>query len=190
LKISLVRTLAVGLLLTLPLAIAQKKPAPHLNIKEVAALPDDVKSPEAIVHADYECISGGVGVARQWARDLSLYGPNARSFSPSRNAKTGKLSVWSPTEQEYADAVDASFVKEGFTEREVAHKTYRYGNVATVVSSYEGTLASTGKLYARGVNIYTVYFAEDRWWISSVSWDDENPINPIPAELAAIHLKS
>ena len=48
-------------------------------------------------------------------------------------------------------------------------------------------LASTGKLYSRGVNIYTLYFADDRWWISSVSWDDEHPINPIPPELAATH---
>lgn len=186
-KILIVRALIGGALLTLPLAIAQKKPATHLDIKAVAALPEDVKSPEAIVHADYECISGGIGVPRQWARDLSLYDPNGRSFSPHSDSKTGKLAVWSATEQEYADAADASFVRDGFTEREVAHKIYRYGNVATVVSSYEGTLASTGKLYSRGVNIYTLYFADDRWWISSVSWDDEHPINPIPPELAATH---
>jgi hypothetical protein len=184
LKNSLACALAAGILLTIPLAIAQKKPTTHLDIKPVAALPEDVKSPESIVHADYECISGGIGVARQWARDFSLYGPNARSFSPHRDKKTGKLTVWSPTEPEYADATDAEFVRTGFSEHEVAHKTYRYGNVATVVSSYEGKLASTGKLASRGVNIYTVYFADDRWWISSVSWDDENPINEIPAELA------
>ena len=186
-KTLLIRALVVGALVTIPLAMAQTKSKAHIEVKPVAALPEDVKSPEAIVHADYECISGGIGVPRQWARDLSLYDPNGRSFSPHRDSKTGKLTVWSATEMEYAEAADASFVRDGFTEREVAHKIYRYGNVATVVSSYEGTLASTGKLYSRGVNIYTLYFAADRWWISSVSWDDEHPINAIPAELAAAH---
>jgi hypothetical protein len=52
-----------------------------------------------------------------------------------------------------------------------------------VLSSYEGTLASTGKLYGRGVNIYQVYFAANRWWISSITWDGENDINPIPPDL-------
>ncbi len=139
-KISIARVLVGGALLTLPLAVAQKKPTPHVDVKTIAALPEDVKSPEAIVQADYECISGGIGVPRQWARDLSLYDPNGRSFSPHRDSKTGKLSVWSPTEQEYADAADADFVRDGFTEHEVAHKIYRYGNVATVVSNYEGKL--------------------------------------------------
>ncbi len=71
----------------------------------------------------------------------------------------------------------------GFSESEVAHKIYQYGNVATVFSSYEAKMASTGKLVSRGVNIYQLYFAGGRWWISSVSWDDEKPINPIPPEL-------
>ena len=155
----------------------------HVKIETIPPRPDDVKSPEAIVRADYECISGGIGVARQWARDFSLYDTNARSFVPYKAEKTAALAIWSPTQQEYADQTDAHLVRDGFSEHEVAHKIYQYGNVATVLSSYEGTMASTGKLYARGVNIYQLYFAESRWWISSVAWDDENPINSIPSEL-------
>jgi hypothetical protein len=55
---------------------------------------------------------------------------------------------------EYVDEADAHLVSEGFIEREVAHRIYRFGNVATVMSSYEGRLTSTGKPYSRGVNIY------------------------------------
>ena len=73
------------------------------------------------------------------------------------------------TEQEYADEADEHFVRTGFTERELAHKIYRFGNVATVFSSYEGKETSTGKLLSRGVNIYQLYFDGKRWWISSVS---------------------
>jgi len=65
----------------------------------------------------------------------------------------------------------------------VAHKIHRFGNVATVFSSYEGKFTSTGKLYTRGVNIYQLYYDGKRWWISSVTWDAENYVNPIPPEL-------
>jgi hypothetical protein len=171
------------LVLSLPTAIVQDKPKAHIEVTAIAARPEDVRSLEAIVRADYECISGGVGVARQWARDFSLYDPFARSFVPSKDGKTGALVIWHPTQQEYADETDAQLVRDGFSEHEVAHKIYQYGNVATIFSSYEVSLASTGKLYSRGVNIYQLYHTGNRWWISSVSWDAENNINPIPPEL-------
>ncbi len=164
-------------------AVAQSSPPRHVAVPLVAPRPEDVSSIEAIVHTDYECISGGVGVARQWARDFSLYDPYARSFTPYKDSKSGTLKIWNPTQQEYADATDAHLVADGFSEHELAHKIVRYGNVATVFSSYEGKLASTGKQYARGVNIYQLYFDGKRWWISSVSWDGEREIGDIPAEL-------
>ena len=68
-------------------------------------------------------------------------------------------------------------------EHELAHKIFRFGNVATVFSSYEFKLCSDGEVKGRGVNIYQVYYAGGRWWISSVSWDAENLMNQIPGEL-------
>jgi hypothetical protein len=182
-EISAFRIILCSLVLLLPDAIAQNKPKGHIEVAVVAARPEDVNSVEAIVKADYACVSGGVGVPRQWARDFSLYDPYARSFVQTKDEKTGALVIWHPTQQEYADEADAQLVRDGFSEHEVAHKIYRYGNVATVFSSYEGTLASTGKLYSRGVNIYQLYYVGNRWWISSISWDAEKNINSIPPEL-------
>ena len=177
------RIILCALVLFLPPAVEQDKPKPHIEVAVIAARPEDVSSIEAIVKTDYECVSGGIGVARQWARDFSLYDPFARSFVPSKDEKTGALVIWHPTQQEYANESDAYLVKVGFTERELAHKIYRFGNVATVFSSYEGKEQSTGKVFSRGVNIYQVYYAGNRWWISSISWDAEKNINAIPSEL-------
>ena len=177
------RIVLCALVLSVPHALAQDKPKQRGEAAVIAARPEDVSSIEAIVKADYECVSGGIGVARQWARDFSLYDPFARSFVPSKDEKTGAPVIWHPTQQEYADESDAQLVRDGFSEHEVAHKIYKYGNVATVFSSYEVSVARTGKLYSRGVNIYQLYYAANRWWISSVSWDAENNINPIPPEL-------
>jgi hypothetical protein len=174
---------AVGLLAVALGAWAQTKAEQHVKVPVIAAKPEDVSSIEAIVRADYECISGGVGAPRQWARDLTLYDAHARFFVTEKDEKTGGLKVWSPTWQEYTDQMDAKIVKGGFVERELAHKIYRYGNVATVFSSYEGKITATGEVFGRGVNIYQVYYAGGRWWISSISWDEERAINEIPPEL-------
>jgi hypothetical protein len=171
-----------GLLAAPPALRAQEQAAKHLDIPTVAARPEDVASPDALVKADLASISGEVGVPRQWARDLSLYDEHAYFVSAEVDPKTGKIVLEKATPREYAERNDAGLVSTGFMEHEIAHKTYRYGNVATVVSSYETHVMKTGSV-ARGVNIYQTYFDGKRWWILSIVWDSERPGNPIPADL-------
>jgi hypothetical protein len=155
----------------------------HLTVQKVEPRPEDVGSIEGIVKASYETISGGVGVPRQWGRDRTLYDPNVRFVSVELDPKTNKIVATESTHQEFVDETDAFLVKEGFTERELGRKILRYGNVATVLSSYEGEYASTGKVVTRGVNIFQLYYDGKRWWVLSMVWDQERPDNPIPAEL-------
>ncbi|HKN73957.1 MAG TPA: hypothetical protein VJW94_02170 [Candidatus Acidoferrum sp.] len=164
----------------LGVALAQKKV--HVDRPIIGARTEDVSTIEGIVTASYETISGGVGVPRQWGRDRTLFDPNSRSVAVGVNAKTGAVTTRGTTEQEFADEADASLVKDGFTERELKHVIKRFGNVATVLSSYEGSVAS-GKVITRGVNIFQLYFDGKRWWILSMVWDEERPDNPLPAEL-------
>jgi hypothetical protein len=161
-------------------AAAQNKP--HVERPVVAVRTEDVSTIEGIVKASYETISGGVGVARDWGRDRTLFDPDSRSVAVAVDAKTGAVTAKPVTEQEFADKSDAWLVKNGFTERELAHVIKRYGNVATVLSSYEGKTAA-GKMITRGVNIFQLYFDGKRWWILSMVWDEERPGNPIPPEL-------
>ena len=64
-EISAYRTILCSLLLLLPHAMVQDNPKPDIKIAALAARAEDVSSIEAIVKADYECISGGIGVARR-----------------------------------------------------------------------------------------------------------------------------
>jgi len=158
---------------------AQRKA--HVERPIIPARLEDVSTIEGIVTASYEVISGGPGVPRQWGRDRTLFDPNSRSVAIHVDTKTGSVKAESMTEQEFADRSDASVVKDGFTEREMKHVIKRFGNVATVLSSYEGSIG--GKVTERGVNIFQLYFDGKRWWILSMVWDEERPDNPIPAEL-------
>lgn len=164
------------------LGVVKAQKQVHVDRPIVEVRTDDVSTIEGIVTASYETISGGVGVPRQWGRDRTLFDPNSRSVAVGVNAKTGAVTTRGSTEQEFADESDASLVKDGFTERELKHIIKRFGNVATVLSSYEGTVAS-GKVITRGVNIFQLYFDGKRWWILSMVWDEERPDNPIPKEL-------
>ncbi|MGA8145188.1 MAG: hypothetical protein WB987_14980 [Candidatus Acidiferrales bacterium] len=168
-------------------ALAQATPPQekkqHVEVKEVAPRPEDVSSIEGIVAASYETISGGVGMARQWGRDRTLYDPHVRFVAIELDPKSGAVMVKSTSHQEFVDETDAFLGKEGFTERELGHTIHRFGNVATVLSSYEGKNASTGKVVTRGVNIFQLYFDGKRWWVLSMVWDQERAGNPIPPEL-------
>jgi hypothetical protein len=156
----------------------------HVEVPTIAAWPEDVSSIEGIVKASYETISGGVGVARQWGRDRTLFAPSVRYISLSKN-KAGEAQARTSDYQEYLDESDDFLVKQGFTEVELGHEIKRFGNVATVLSSYEGKAQSTGKVLTRGVNIFSLYFDGKRWWIQTMLWDEEGPENPIPANLVS-----
>jgi hypothetical protein len=163
-------------------AIPQTKQTAHVSVQTIPPRTEDVSSIDNIVQASYETISGGVGVPRQWGRDRSLYDLNVRFVYTSVNPETKAITTHSESHQDFVDGSDAFLVKEGFEERELKHVTKRFGNVATVLSSYEGKVAS-GKVITRGVNIFQLYFDGKRWWILSMVWDQERPDNMLPAEL-------
>ncbi len=156
----------------------------HVAVPAIAPRNEDISTIEGIVKASYETISGGVGVPRQWGRDRTLFAPSVRYVSLSKN-KAGDVRAKSSDYQEYLNESDGFLVKEGFTEVELGREIKRFGNVATVLSSYEGRVQSTGKVVTRGVNIFSLYFDGKRWWIQTMLWDEERESNPIPTELLA-----
>lgn len=78
-------------------------------------------------------------------------------------------------------AVAAVYRERGFWEREVWHRTERFGNVTHVFSAYESRLGSPDSApVGRGINSVQLARSQGRWWIASIAWDVETPANPIP----------
>lgn len=176
-------TLWITMILAGAKMMAQKKNEEHVKVPAIAAHGEDVGTIEGIVKASYETISGPAGAPRQWGRDRTLFAANVRFVSLRSDPKTGKVTVQDLNYQEYLDESDSFLVKQGFTEVELGHVIKQYGNVATVMSSYEGGVQTTGKVITRGVNIFSLYHDGRRWWIQTMMWDQERPGNPIPPEL-------
>ena len=155
----------------------------QVPVPQAEPRPEDVSTIEGILKASYETISGGVGVPRQWGRDRTLFAPSVRYISILKDKTGGIVKARTYDYQEYLNESDDFLVRQGFTEVELGRKIERFGNVATVLSSYEGKVQSTGKVVTRGVNIFSLYFDGKRWWIQTMLWDEETQQNPIPAEL-------
>lgn len=150
-----------------------------VEIAKIDANPADVSTIDGIVKAFYETISGPKGQPRQWSRDRTLYMPDVRFVGMSEQG--GKIRVGIMNHSQYVNGTNENFVTNGFIEREIDRVTRRFGNIAHVFSTYEYTNDDkTDK--GRGVNSIELYWDGTRWWISSASWDDERPNNPIPKE--------
>jgi len=150
-----------------------------VQIPQIPADPKDVASIDGIVKAFYETISGGKGVPRQWARDKTLYMRDIRFIG--MDEQDGKIRAGILGHQQYVNATNESFVTGGFFEHEINRVTRRFGNIAHVFSTYEFS-AGDGKEKGRGINSIELFWDGTRWWISSASWDEERPNNPIPKE--------
>ncbi len=150
-----------------------------VEVPKIAADPKDVSTLDGIVKAFYATITAPKGVPRQWSRDRTLYMPDVRFVG--MNERDGKISAGIMSHQQYVNATNESFVKDGFDEREINRVVRRFGNIAQVFSTYEYTNdAKTEK--GRGINSIELYWDGTRWWISSASWDEEGTNKPIPNE--------
>ena len=128
------------------------------------------------VNDAYASISGPIGQKRDFAHMRSLFAPNAllRVIEP-KGLRGGTL-------EDYIRDAGPFLEKDGFTERELAHRVEVYGNLAQVWSAYEGKTAA-GSWNTRGINSIQLVKMNGRWLIASILWQQETPQLPLPADL-------
>jgi len=142
--------------------------------------PEDVKSPDAIIRAMYEIISGPAG-KRNWQRLRSLYLPGARLIpTGERIHKKGELQVL--TLDEWIEDVKDFFTDKDFYESEIVRHTDHFGSILQAFSTYVAKNDPEGPIIARGINSIQLLHHENRWWIVTVMWENESKDNPVPEE--------
>ncbi|MDX1419937.1 MAG: hypothetical protein R3181_08220 [Rubricoccaceae bacterium] len=148
--------------------------------------PADVASPEALVTAAYESLARAPGAPFQWDRFRSLFLPQA-TLVPNTEQTGGTFRVLSPEdfiawiEGFYeANAPIGSPQDRGFAEEAVHNEVHRYGDIAQVFSTYQKRFWDDEQILGRGINSFQLVHHEDRWWIASIAWDEENGAGPIP----------
>lgn len=110
----------------------------------------------------------------------SLFLPEARMM-PVGKRPTGEVRMRMLGVGDYIAASGPMLERNGFSEREIARRVERYGNIAHVFSTYE---ARTEKepIHLRGINTVQLMHDGQRWWIVSILWQAETPETPLPKD--------
>jgi hypothetical protein len=139
-----------------------------------AADPADVSEIDQVIKALYGVISGPAG-PRDWKRFRSLFHTDAfmAAFTPKR-----ELRKFSPAQ--YVQNNGPFFMQNSFNEKEIGRKVNQFGNVAQVFTSYEFEAGTTPPLRKRGINSIELIKEKGRWFIMSITWDEETKDQPIP----------
>lgn len=144
--------------------------------------PADVSSPEAIVQAVYDVISGPAGEKRNWERMRTLFVPDARMMPTGKKAN-GEVVRRVLTIEEYISSSGPFLEKNGFFETEIGKRTERFGNIVHVFSTYESRKAKEDKEpFMRGINSFQLWSDGKRWWVVSILWENESKEMPIPSK--------
>ena len=175
------RHLAPSLAAALLLASALPSRAQSTAATQPVARPGDVASPDAIIAALYDVISGPKGQKRDLDRFRSLFAPGAR-LMPTGPHPGGGIPVQSFSPEDYARLMGPGLEATGFFEREIARTSESFGNILHAFSTYESRRTKADVTpFQRGINSIQLLKDGSRWWVVTIYWDAERPGNPIPA---------
>ena len=195
--VSSIATLALalsGIAASAQTPAAAPAPAPARTLGSIASHPDwpkakpeDVSSPEAILSAVYNVISGGKNQPRDWDRFRSLFVPDAHLIPtvapPPAAGATPHTDAIFLTPDGYVARSSARLTSDGFFERSIHNETEQFGNIVQVWSAYESRHdPADAKPFARGINSFQLLKDGDRYWVVNIFWDAETPTKPIPTK--------
>lgn len=144
------------------------------------AVPEDVASPESLVLAVYDAISGPRG-ERDWNRIRSFYLDGARLI-PTGLRANGEHGLRIMNIEQWIEGARDLFMREDFFEVEIAQKVDRFGQIAQIFSTYECRREADGPAYMTGINSFQLLRKDGRWWVVNCFWDNASEGNPIPPE--------
>ena len=139
---------------------------------------EDVSSIDAMVKELYESITFPEGKEPDLNRLQSLFTPNAQ-FIRITPQGVDKMDVKSFVAS-FKGWITSGRMK-SFYESEISRKAQVWGSIAQVFSTYKkGINIKDPELMVLGINSIQLYHDGQRWWMSSIVWEDERSDNPIP----------
>ena len=162
--------LAAALVLSAPVAAAQQTP--------------DHRTIEGIMTELYASVTREHGKPFAWERLRAIMFPGAVML-PQPRPNQGANRVMSV--DEFIAMVDASWKPvigtdrdRGFYERQTNLVVDQYGDIAQAFTTYEKGPYEPRGVQSRGINTVQLVRREGRWWILSITWDEENTAGPLP----------
>jgi hypothetical protein len=141
----------------------------------------DTSSPEQVVAALYEVISGPADERRDWPRFRSLFVGGARFLIRGCTELDATVHEGEWSVEGFIEAGSEEYRHHGFWEREIWSRSEQYGSIAHVFSTYESRVGSAeAPPVRRGINSIQCLREKDGWKIAHLIFDLETESNPIP----------
>jgi len=140
-----------------------------------------VKSIEGITAKMLELISGPKGQERNWEEFRTLFLPTVQFIALNPQARAGDQ-VRAFNLEEFIRTFGPLYAKEGFQEEALDIRVNEFNGMANAFQSFTARNA-TGTYNARGINNFILVHLEDRWWIASSTWTNEDATHPLPEKL-------
>ena len=135
------------------------------------------ESPESIVKACLDILSGPAGEKVDTAKLKFLFLPEAR-FMVLQNKKDGSTMYKSFSVEEFLASGGNEVRKDDFSEIELGKAIDVYNGLAQVFQAYK---VKQGDFEAEGINSYQLIFHQDRWWVANIVWtSDRNGVKVPP----------
>lgn len=157
-----------------------------LLIPIASSAQDDLSTPDGLIKAFYSCLDVKKGKQIDSARFMNLFWPGAQldGIVPSRKDST-KLVNFRITPQEYLHSMKGFTATHYFKEWETGRQTLAFGHMMCVYSGYElADITPKGDtIRLRGVNVFNIFFDQNRWWITYCTYEEESNGVVVPIEL-------
>ncbi|WP_158790357.1 hypothetical protein [Granulicella sp. L60] len=145
------------------------------------ARPADVASPEALLAALHDSVSGPQGPV-DWDRFRSLFLPSARLGS-TRTDVNGVTRITSSTVEELISSGAAEREKVPWYEEILVKHLERFDHIAVAFYSHDDRSSLQGPPIQQSVNVCVMLYDGSRWWIQSASWEAVPKFRSLPPEL-------
>jgi hypothetical protein len=134
---------------------------------------------EGLLTSFYSSLTFPEGKGPDWDQFRSLFG-----FATSPCVRVAGDSVMTMDREGFIAFFSGRISKgtlKSFSEIGISRTGEYYGRIAQVFSTYEKRMnLATGGAPVRGINSFSLYLKDGRWWIASVVWQDEAAAAPIP----------
>jgi hypothetical protein len=155
--------------------------APEMASLTPTARPGDVSSPEALLAALHDSVSGPAGPV-DWERYRSLFLPAARTVNLRIDAQGVKRTVITTVDEEIAtDGVQRE--KVAWYEVILVSHIEKFDNIAFAIDSSDGRMSRDGKSLGRAITTTEMLYDGKRWWIASTVSDVLPLAASLPPEL-------
>lgn len=151
-----------------------------------AQSPAQFQTIEGVMTELYASVTRQPGKPFEWQRLRAIMLPGAHLL-PQQRQTQGQSRLMSV--DSFIAWIDAGWRgvigterDQGFFERQINMVVDQYGDIAQVFTTYEKGPYQPRQIQGRGVNAVQLVKRDGRWWILSITWDEENAAGPLPAK--------